>query len=222
MVWGKKSVLPFVVFWALFIVGAASQLGCMSAYEKSVGGDTEQVFSQIYVSDFNTVWLSVLTALKSSPLDIANRESGFVRTRWIDNTSERNFFDSFGTGKFYLKARYRIRVSLAKGFFNGSPSVKSSVFKEQMVQRDVLEGWQPVVTDSLEEKTLLYRIGRLIAIQKTLNEIEELKAQSTFEKSKTEAFAPEAVSPESSPSIDSIEAPTDVPSTSADDDGFED
>ncbi len=151
--------------------------GCMSAYKQSVGGDVAQVFTRIYLTDFNTAWQGVLESIKSLRLDITNREGGFIQTRWTENTSEKNFIESFGGADSYLKAQYRLKLSIAKGFYNGRPSVKVSVQKEQMIQNDVLEGWRPVETDGVEEKTLLYRIGRIVSVRLRLSEIEKRKAE---------------------------------------------
>jgi hypothetical protein len=159
--------------------------GCMSAYKQSVGSDNSQIYRKIFLTDFNTSWQSVLDALKASPLDVSNREGGFVQTKWTDNTAEKNFAESFGGTDAYLKAQYRFRVTVAAGFYyrSNKPSVKVTVQKEQLVQRDVLEGWHPLETDSIDENTLLYRIGRIIAIRMKLAKIEEEKTRKAIENS---------------------------------------
>jgi hypothetical protein len=154
---------------------------CVSAYKESYGGETEQTYNRVYFTDFNTAWQSVLDGLKHSRLDVSNREGGFVQTKWTDNTDDKNFIDSFGDSDAYLKAQYRFKVTVAKSFFNGKPAVKVTVQRDQLVQRDVLEGWQPVETDSTEENTLLYRVGRLIMIKMKLAKIEEEKTKKALE-----------------------------------------
>jgi len=168
---------------ALLVFGSISSTACMSAYIQSTGGDTVQNFPRIYLTDYNTAWQSVLEALKNSHLDVSNREGGYVQTKWTDNTTEKNFTDSFGSADSYLKAQYRFRVSLGKGYFNGHPTIKITVEKEQMVQRDVLEGWFPIQTDGIDETTLLYRIGRLIYIKMKFAQIEDEKAKKAIENS---------------------------------------
>jgi hypothetical protein len=180
----KASPLPFALgVWTAIALGMATAglSGCMSAYKQTVGGDTAQVFHRIYLTDFNTSWQAVLDAIKNARLDVSNREGGFVQTKWTDNTAEKNFVDSFGEADSYLKAQYRIRINVAKGFYNGQPSVKVSVQKEQLIQRDVLEGWRPIETDGVDERTLLYRVGRIIAIRMKMAHIEELKTQKALE-----------------------------------------
>jgi len=163
------------------LVLALMATSCVSAYKETVGGETEQTFSKVYYTDFNTAWQSVLDGLKHNRLDVSNREGGFVQTKWTDNTDDKNFADSFGDADAYLKAQYRFKVTVAKSFFNGKPAIKVTVMRDQLVQRDVLEGWQPVETDSIEENTLLYRVGRLIMIKMKLSKIEEEKTRKALE-----------------------------------------
>ena len=153
-------------------------LGCSDAYRASVGSIPE-VYHRIYITDFNTAWQSALDSLKSVKIDVNNREGGFLQTKWTDNTLEKNFSEQ---GAF-MKAQYRFLISVAKTFYNGRPCVKVTVQKEQMIQRDVLEGWRPLDSDSIEEKTLLYRIGRLIYIRTKLAQIEEEKNRRAIEQS---------------------------------------
>ena len=127
-------------------------------------------------------WQSTLEALKHNRLDISNREGGFIQTKWTDNTLDKNLTDSFGNADTYLKAQSRFKVNLAKGFYNGRSSVKVSVQKEQLIERDVLEGWRSVPTDSIDETTLLYRIARIIYMKSQIARLEEEKTKNALEK----------------------------------------
>src|SRR4051812_34411769 len=116
----------------LVLVGAAVAFqGCMTAYKKSVGGETSQILYKIYLADYSFAWEAAVEALKASPMDVVNRENGTLQTKWIDNTAERNLIDSAGSVNPYVKAQYRFRVTLSKGFYEGHPSVRIGVQKEQ-------------------------------------------------------------------------------------------
>ena len=156
--------------------------GCASAYKKMVGADTDQVFSKIYVTDYTLAWESAVDALKTSPMEVVNRENGTLQTKWIDNTAERNMLDSNGGVIPYVKAQYRFRVSLAKGFYEGKSSVKAVVQKEQQFQRDVLEGWKNMETDGIQENSLLYRIGKLIEFKTKLQNIENRQLKNQLDR----------------------------------------
>jgi hypothetical protein len=176
----KVAILGFILMGvAMTSIG----MGCATAYRQSLGGVLLKVHSQIYVTDFNTAWQSVLDALKSNVIEVSNREGGFIQTKWTDNTAEKNFVDTFGPQNTYLKAQYRFRITVAKGIYDGEQAIKVTVQKEQLVQKDVLDGWRPVETDLIEEKTLLYRIGRLIYIRMKLAAMEEERIQRELEQS---------------------------------------
>ncbi len=153
----------------------------MSAYVKSVGGDAERFFTKIFMGDFSLAWESSIESMKTSPMEVVNRENGTLQTKWIDNTAERNLIDSAGSVNQYLKAQYRFRVALAKGVYDGKPSVRISVQKEQQIQRDVLEGWIQQPPDGIQENSLLYRIGKVMEFKSRLQEIETRKLQRQLE-----------------------------------------
>jgi hypothetical protein len=155
--------------------------GCMSAYLKSVGGDSEQVYSRIFISDFSMAWEASVEALKTSPMDVVNRENGTLQTKWIDNTAERNLIESAGSVSVYQKAQYRFRIQIAKGAFEGRPSVRISVQKEQQIQRDALEGWIHQSSDGIQENSMIYRIGKVIEIKNRMQEIENQKLKKDLE-----------------------------------------
>jgi hypothetical protein len=153
----------------------------MSAYIKTTGGNTGQIFKKVFVTDFEVAWESTLDALKNSRLDVTNKEGGFIQTKWIENTSEKNFIDAYGNGSAFLKAQFRLKISLEKGFFKKKSTIRISILKEQFIERDVLEGWKNIETDSIEENTLLYRIGRIIYIKTKLAALEEEKTKKELE-----------------------------------------
>ncbi len=166
---GGRGIL---VLTLLIGVGISS---CMSAYKRSVGGNVEQVFSKVYLTDYGFAWEAAVEALKASPMEVVNRENGTLQTKWIDNTAERNLIDSAGSVNPYVKAQYRFRVTVSKGYYEGQNSVRLSVQKEQQVQRDVLEGWRNLETDAIQENSLLYRIGKLIEFKSRIQRIEDQK-----------------------------------------------
>ena len=122
--------------------------------------------------------------LKNSKMDITNKEGGFIQTKWVDNTAEKNFIDSFRDTGGYVKAQFRLKLSITKGRRSGKSTVRVKVIKEQLVQNDALDGWRPTETDPIEENTLLYRIGRVIAIKTKILQTEEEKAKAEINNTK--------------------------------------
>lgn len=156
----------------------------MSAYLKSVGGDGDQIFSKVYLGDYPLAWESAVEAMKTSPMEVVNRENGTLQTKWIDNTAERNLIDSAGSVNVYLKAQYRFRVLLGKGIYDGRNSVRMSVQKEQQIQRDVLEGWINQTTDGIQENSLLYRIGKVMEFKSKIQDLEAQKLKKQLDQAK--------------------------------------
>lgn len=169
------------MLWGLLFAALGMGQSCTQAYIQSLGGDETQAVERLYTTDLDIAWQAVLESLKNSRLDITNREGGYIQTKWTDNTSEKNFSDSFGGGDLYLKAQFRLRIALSKGFYNGQQVVKVSVEKEQLVQRDVLDGFRPILSDTIDEKTLLYRVGRIIFMKMKLAKLEELRTKKELE-----------------------------------------
>jgi|GEM_PF-424188 len=156
--------------------------GCMTAYKRSVGANTQTNFHRVYTTDFNTAWQAVLDSMKSIRLDVTNREGGFLQTRWMDNTKEKNFSDGDGTTFPYMRAQYRFKVTISKGVYNGRSGIKVVVQREQFAQRDALDELYPLESDSIEENTLLYRIGRIIAVKTRLAKLEEYNTRMEIQK----------------------------------------
>lgn len=177
----KNSGAIRITLVSLSFIGVTALSGCMEAYRKSVVGQAPQVFSQILLTDADTAWAATKEALKSVRIDVDNKEGGIVQTKWTDNTNDRNFTDSFGGADVYLQAQYRFKISLAPGAYDGKPSIKINVQKDQLVKKDVLEGWKPVESDGTEEKTLLYRIGRLAFMRMKLAQQEEARKKRELE-----------------------------------------
>ena len=46
-----------------------------------------------------------------------------------------------------------------------------------MIEQDFLQGWKVVRSDGILEKTILYRISRILSIEGKLKKIEEQKAK---------------------------------------------
>jgi hypothetical protein len=111
--------------------------------------------------------------MKRYDLEVYDQESGVIKTRWIDNTLEVNFADSFGSSDSVKAAKFRLIVNVVKGYRGDQEVSKVTIFKRQMIEQDFLQGWKVVPTDGIQEKTILYRIERGISIDNRLEKIED-------------------------------------------------
>lgn len=137
--------------------------------------------SKIFRADFNQTWQAVIEVMKKYDIAQRNQEAGYIKTRWMDNTMEVNFTDSFGSSDAVKAARFKLVVNVVKGFRSSSEVAKVTIYKRQLVEQDFLQGWKEIPTDGIMEQTLLYRIERLIDNDNKLKEIDKAREKEQLE-----------------------------------------
>lgn len=161
----------------LYFLVSGLTLSCAS-YEKFHQMSQQlEIPSQVYNSDYNKTWQAVIQIMRRYDLAIQNQQSGVIRTRWIDNTLELNFADSFGSNDAVRAARFKLVINVVKGFRGDREVSRVSVYRRQMVEKDFLQGWQVVPSDGIQEQIILYRIGRLLEIEERIERIERERAK---------------------------------------------
>lgn len=167
----------------LFISMILTLNGCAS-YEKFRQVTEElEIPTKIFKADYNQTWQAVIQVMRKYDIAQQNQEAGFIKTRWIDNTLEINFADSFGTSDAVKAAKFKLVVNVVKGYRSGREVSKVTIYKRQLVEQDFLQGWKEVSPDGIMEKTLLYRIERLIATDNKLKEIDKAREKEQLENS---------------------------------------
>jgi hypothetical protein len=167
--------------YSFYLLALILMTSCTS-YEKYRQVTEElEIPTQIFKSDFNQTWASVIQVMKRFDISHSNQESGKVRTRWMDNTLQVNFTDSFGGNDAVKAAEFQLLVNVAEGFSYGRKVTKVTIYKRQKIEQDFLQGWKEVPTDGIQEKTLLYRIGVKITNDNKLKEIDKAKEKEQLE-----------------------------------------
>ena len=159
----------FLISLSFFLISCTSY----RQFEKLV--EEFEIPHKILPADFNITWQAVLQVMQKYDLELQNQESGTIKTRWMDNTLSFNFADSFGKNDAVKAAKFKVIINVSKGIRNEKEVAKVSVFKRQMVEQDFLQGWKVIRSDGILEKTILYRINRIIALEKKLKKIEDSK-----------------------------------------------
>lgn len=155
--------------------------GCAS-YEKFRQITEEmEIPSKVFKADYNQTWQAVIQVMRKFDIAQQNQEAGFIKTRWMDNTLEVNFTDSFGSSDAVKAAKFKLVVTVVKGFRSSREVTKVTIYKRQLVEQDFLQGWKENPTDGIAEKTLLYRIERLIATDNKLKEIDKAREKEQLE-----------------------------------------
>jgi len=157
--------------------------GCAN-YEKFRQVTEElEIPTRIYKSDYNQTWQAVIQVMRKYDIAQQNQEAGFIKTRWMDNTLEVNFTDSFGSSDAVKAAKFKLIVNVVRGFRSSREVTKVTIYKRQLMEQDFLQGWKEFQTDLITEKTLLYRIERIIATDNKLKEIDKAREKEQMEKS---------------------------------------
>ena len=134
-------MLKLLISLSLFLSSCAS-------YEKYRQITEElDIPSQVYKADFNQTWQAVLQVMKRFDVSYNNQEAGKIKTRWMDNTLQVNFTDSFGSSDAIKAAEFKLLINVSEGFSYGRKVSKVTIFKRQRVERDFLQGWQEIPTD---------------------------------------------------------------------------
>lgn len=141
-----------------------------------------EIPSEVFKSDFNQSWQAILQIMKRYDIAQQNQEAGVIKTRWMDNTREVNFANSFSKSDQIKSARFRFTINVIKGFRAAREVTKVTIFKRQMIEQDFLQGWKEVRSDGILEKTILYRITQLIKIDNKLKEIDLAKEREQLQK----------------------------------------
>lgn len=161
----------------LLLMATGTMVSCQSYEQFQYIAEEFEIPSTVYKFDYVSTWQAVLQVMSTYDLEIKDQVAGVVKTRWKDNTLELNFADSFGSNDSVKAARFKLIVNVVKGFRGGREVAKVTVFKRQMVEHDFLQGWKIIPTDGIMEKTILYRIERVLAINNKLKEIDDQKAK---------------------------------------------
>lgn len=169
----------FIPFKKLFSIVLLISLleGCASYDQFKYITEEYEIPNQVYKADFNQTWQALIQIMKKYDLSLQNQEAGVLKTRWIDNTLELNFADSFGSSDAVKSARFKLIINIVKGFRGTREVAKVTVFKRQMVEHDFLQGWKVVPSDGILEKSILYRIDRIINIDNKLKAIDDQKSK---------------------------------------------
>lgn len=139
-----------------------------------------EIPAQVYQADFNQTWQAVLQVMKRFDIAFSNQEAGKIKTRWMDNTLQINFTDSFGSSDKVKAAEFKLLINVSEGFSYGRKVTKVTVYKRQRVENDFLQGWKEITTDGIQEKTLLYRVGVIIENDNKLRKIDKAKEEEAL------------------------------------------
>ena len=157
-------------------------LSSCASYEnfKRITQDLE-IPQQVFKSSFTETWLAVIQVMRKYDISQQNQETGFIKTRWMDNTLELNFTDSFGSNDSIKAAKFKLILNVTKGYSFGKEVSKVTVYRRQLIEKDFLQGWKELPSDGTQEKVLLYRISKVLENNFKIKKIDKLREQEQLE-----------------------------------------
>jgi uncharacterized lipoprotein len=141
----------------------------MELQEDKVNRKRSSIMSpaKIFMYPYDNVWRASLTVLKYSITD-QNQETGHIETDYI-KPSDGGWTRPDGSSNVSAGIRYKIAMSLVRvKAENGKVGVKVTVDKKIEKIKDFFSDPEPVDSDHLEEKSILYRLERELVIEEAL------------------------------------------------------
>ena len=123
--------------------------------------------SQVYAASFDLVWRAIQLVMARYPLRLNNADAGLLETETIrtDGAWRPPFDQHAHLGAGY---RYRLQIRVLKGKSQNRPAIKVVILKRAHIVRSFFSAPQKLASDGFEERALLYRIAREIAIDRAL------------------------------------------------------
>lgn len=143
---------------------------CLSAcalFEERTGPNTYYgPREQVFYATFEEVWRSVNLVLQPYPLRVSNMDQGVLETDSI--RGYRVWAPPYRNDVITNGETYRLTVRVVKGSFESKAATKVTIVKDSQLQRDFFSDPRALPSDGMEEKSILYRIGREVQIERAL------------------------------------------------------
>lgn len=172
--------------WPILCLILAILQSC-SSYEKiKQQAMVFEVPSQYYEAPVEQVWaaaVEIFNRFQSNQqgeggIAEQDQERGVIKTQWIDNTDQMNFTDSFSNEERIRSAKIKMILTLeAISKDPKKPKTKVSIYKRQFVENDLFQGWKEYDNDFVLEKALLYRLQRLLWLDREIVMLQEQMEQ---------------------------------------------
>lgn len=122
---------------------------------------------QVYTATYDEVWRASNLVLQPYPLRVSNMDQGILETDTVRGFKV--WTPPFKPDGATAGQAYKLTLKILKGRAEGGrEATRVSILKDSSIQHDFFSDPRPIPSDGLEEKTLLYRIGREVQIERAL------------------------------------------------------
>lgn len=151
---------------ALIVLVSAFINGCALFEERAGPATYYGPREQVYFANFEEVWRSVNLVLQPYPLRVSNMDQGMLETDMI--RGPRVWSPPYKPDNATNGETYRLTIRVIKGALDSKAATKVTIVKESNLQADFFSDPRALPSDGMEEKGILYRIGREIQIERAL------------------------------------------------------
>lgn len=150
----------FLLFSFLFLCGCA-------LFEERTGppeyfGPREQT----YIASFEEVWRAANLVFQPYPIAVSKMDQGQLETDQVK--SLKAWMPPYKETAPTAGLSYKLSLKILRGRVGKQSATRVTILKEATVAHDFVSEPRPIASDGMEEKTLLYRIGREIALERKL------------------------------------------------------
>jgi hypothetical protein len=127
-------------------------------------------FSRVFVANYDEVWNATVSVLDNYSIISASRESGELKTEYRDEWYNKNLYKDPEKEDRLDVVRYQMVIRLSKGLVSqtGRSAVRVQVLKQIEKKGNLVQGWQRIPSDTIEENVILYRIGQRLRIMRAI------------------------------------------------------
>lgn len=140
--------------------------GCTTSHEKSDEDYTQVATggprSRIFYDDYEKVWKAAQISIAQYPLKAYDIDSGTIETEFIgsDNAWLPPHQQSIQNG-----VRYKINIRVLKEKKGGLDVINVVILKQVEKKTDFFSNYERLISDGLEEVSILYRIQRELTFE---------------------------------------------------------
>jgi hypothetical protein len=151
-----------VLIFSSMLVGCAMLQPPSKASTKVLQTITKQ---KVFYSTYDQVWRAAQLSLRY-PMSINNMDNGILETEYISGVE--GFLPPDQDSPPSAGIRYRVNLTIARGRIEGKEAIRVTVSKYVERKKDFFSEPERLESDGLEEKVILYRIERELAIEEGL------------------------------------------------------
>lgn len=156
------------IFKILVLSILTFQFAACALFEERGGPPTSfGPHEQVFYAAFEEVWTAVNLVLQPYPLRVSNMDQGIIESDPI--RGYRVWVPPYKNENAPSGETYKLTVRVIRGKpLDGKPATKITVVKDLQQQLDFFSTPRTIPTDGLEERSILYRIGREVQIARAL------------------------------------------------------